>query len=137
MHKHGKESGFDAAGWGILNAWQYYNTTGADIATSMTPTYNWLGNGEKLRSFILGELSGGMPRSSIGAGIGTTVAPGRTGKWDYNWTEPTLNQFVSWLKSEEGGNIPRVDFWRADIDYNWPANGTASWVFSAAQMFLS
>lgn len=137
MHAKKKQSGFCSAGWGILDYWSIYNTSGVDIATSMTPTYNWLGNGEPLFQFVVAELAkGAMPRQSVGAGIGTMLAPGYKPEWDYNWTQPTLQIFTTFLTSD-AVNISRMDFWRADIDPNWGPEATAPFVFLAAAAFLS
>lgn len=138
MHSVGKQSGFDSAGWGILDAWSYYRRTDVDICTSMTPTYNYLPpNAEPLKKFVLAETNpiSGMPIKSVGAGIGTTLAPGIKPEWDYHWTQPTLTAFASWLKSP-AANVTRMDFWRADIDSNLPASSTATWVLESAAMFL-
>jgi hypothetical protein len=135
MHAVGKQAGFCSAGWGILDFWSAYRSTKVDICTSMTPTYNWLGNGEPLYHFVLQEIAeGAMPIASVGAGLGTMVASGYKPEWQYNWTEQTMQTFSAWLRS--AANVTRMDFWRADIDHNWPPRATASFVFRAAAAFL-
>jgi hypothetical protein len=135
LHTVNGQSGFCSAGWGILDYWDVYRTANVDIATSMTPTYNWLGNGQILRSFVSQEVApGAMPVASVGAGIGTTIVPPYHAEWQYNWTEVTLHDFALWLKND--ANIQRLDFWRSDIDYNYAANATAKWVFAVAGLFL-
>ena len=135
MHRVKKQSGFCSAGWGILDQWSAYRSTGVDIATSMTPTYNWIGNGDVLFRFVTEEIApGAMPRLSVGAGVGTTMATGYHPEWQYNWTEHSLTVFSTWLK--ETANVTRMDFWRADIDHDWAPEATASFVFRAAAAFL-
>jgi hypothetical protein len=136
MHKVHREAGFCSAGWGILDQWSTYRTANVDIATSMTPTYNWLGNGDPLYRFVQGETaSGAMPVATVGAGVGTTMVAGYKPEWQYNWTAPTMKQFATWLR--DTANISRMDLWRADIDHNWHPAATAPFVFEAAAAFLN
>lgn len=135
LHAAGKEVGFDSAGWGILHSWGVYAATGVDISTSMTPTYEYTGNGSAMREFILGQIEGGMPVQAIGAGIGTMLTSAYKPEWQYNWTAPTLSSFAGWLAGTAG--VQRMDFWRADIDYNYDPTATQPFVFQAAAAFLS
>ena len=136
MHRVGKQSGFCTSNWGILQAWKIYRFTHVDIATSMV--YGWVGDGTPLYDFVEGELAkGGMPRDSVGFGVGTTVIPQRReAVTNFNWTSETLLNFTEWLRLPSV-NITRLDFWRTDIDFRWPANATEPWVFRAAADFLS
>lgn len=113
LHPVGKVLGFDVAGWGILDFWKIYATTGADIFTSMTPTYSGA-NLTNSQLFLAGEIAGGIPLAAIGVGIGTALAPGEKPEWNYNWTADKLSTFLAFV-GETG--LQQVDFWRADIDH--------------------
>lgn len=136
MHQvRGASVGFDSAGWGILDYWGVYNSTGMDIATSMSPTYAYTGDGSAQRDFIMKQVAGGMPLASIGAGIGTMLTSDHKPEWQYNWTAPTLSAFAGWLQGTAG--VRRMDFWRADIDHNYAPTATQPFVFQSAAAFLS
>ncbi len=122
--------GFDVAGWSILDQWEVYATLPVDIFTSMTPTYFGT-NQTANRDFISGEVAGGVPAAAISAGIGSMLAVPGTAKWDYNWTQGALTDFLTWLPT---AGVTGVDVWRADIDgYGY----TADWFLDGVAAFLA
>lgn len=129
LHTRGKRLGFDTAGWGILDYWGVYKDTGADIFTSMTPTYDGT-NVTLNEEFVDEQVAAGVPVDHVAAGIGTMLAPGQAPEWDYNWTQPKLSEFATWLGAH---GVAQIDFWRADID---SYKVTASWYFDIAAAFL-
>lgn len=131
MHAQGKLFGFNTASWGILNAWDVYKGTSADIFASMTPTYFGT-NLEKSRKFVQDQIDAGIAVGKIGVGLGTMLAPGNTPQWNYNWTQANLASYVNWLTATPG--VTRLELWRADI------NGyktTAGWFLDIVTKFLA
>ena len=130
LHARGKTLGFDTAGWGILDFWSEYRSTGVDIFTSMTPTYK--GNDiTESQAFVLKQISDGIPLGHIAAGIGTMLVDGEAPKWNYNWTSARLQTFTTWLS--DTAHVSQIDFWRCDID---SYQTTAPYYFAVAEAFL-
>ena len=53
-------------------------------------------------------------------------------KWDYNWTQPRLQSFIEYLRSQQ---VTKMAFWRSDIDDE--GNCTQPYYFAAASAFLA
>jgi len=80
------------------------------------------------------EIAEGTSLDQLAVGVGTMITDGcPTGeaKWDYNWTESRLRDFVG---SIEQRGVQSLDFWRADIDDE--GNCTESYYFDVATEFL-
>ena len=126
--------------WGILDGhrlpegYGLYAVTGVDRMMSMAGTYFGT-NLTKNRYNVDLELKQGVSLSQLAVGIGTMIEPScATGpaKWDYNWTEAKLNEFVAFVEQRQ---ITRLYFWRADIDDE--GDCTSPYFFDVARRWLA
>ena len=111
-----------------------YAATGVDRMMSMAGTY--FGTNLTRNEYNVDlELSQGASLDQTAVGVGTMISENcSTGpaKWDYNWTEAGLRDFVNFV--EEKG-IEHLDFWRADIDNE--GDCTEAYYFDVAAEFLA
>ena len=81
------------------------------------------------------EIKQGVSLSQLAVGVGTMIDPNCvTGpaKWDYNWTESKLTDFVGFVESR---SISKLYFWRADIDDEGEC--TRPYYFDVARRWLA
>jgi len=123
--------GMDISNWGILDQYAVYSSARLSIYTSMATTYY----GYNISNNELGveqELLH-LPAESIRAGICSMISGNPNFTRNCGWNQTDLNEFLNFLKSDNI-NIPRVDIWRADIDYN--GLNTSQWFIEKLQTFV-
>ena len=140
MHAVGLRAEMCISDWGILDGhtvpegYGAYAATGVDRMMSMAGTY--FGTNLTRNEYNVDlELSQGASLDQTAVGVGTMISENcSTGpaKWDYNWTEAGLRDFVNFV--EEKG-IEHLDFWRADIDNE--GDCTEAYYFDVAAEFLA
>lgn len=140
LHSRKKFLAVCVSDWGIIgpNYYPLLATSGADQFISMGSTY-------KRSAFIKVNVQlmiESFPLDTISIGIGTMVPAechcvyGNTGNCteDYNWTEPTLASFLSWVQAQ---GIQTLAVWRTDI---YPAyclpSGVQPWFMDAVKSFV-
>ena len=139
MHVAGLQAEMCVSSWGILDGhstpqgYGVYSSTGVDRMMSMAGTYFGTNLTKNFHNVQL-ELAQGVSVSQLAVGVGTMIQSGcATGpaKWNYNWTEGRLREFVGYL---ENRSVSRLSFWRADIDDEGEC--TESYYFDVARRFL-
>ena len=140
MHAVGSSAEMCTSDWGILDGhllpegYGLYAATGVDRMMSMAGTYFGT-NLTKNRYNVDLEIKQGVSLSQLAVGVGTMIDPNCvTGpaKWDYNWTESKLRDFVGFVESR---SISKLYFWRADIDDEGEC--TAPYYFDVARRWLA
>ncbi len=129
-HAQGVELDICVSSWGVLDNFTAFAGTGVDGMMSMASTYfgtNITGNEE----WVLKEQAQGVSASQLRVGIGSANAVWQ--KWNYNWTEPRFDTFVSWLEQH---SVQHIDLWRTDLDTTNATNGTAPWMIDRLETFL-
>lgn len=162
MHDEGLELEMCVSSWSILTSFEYvprfsrianssirrcenaartlttsnsndsvYADTGVDGMMSMASTYFGT-NVTSDEGWVEKERTEGVSREQLRVGIGTTNSI--VEKWDYNWTQPRFESFVTFLEEKD---VRSIDLWRTDIDATNATNATATWMVSGLQHFLS
>ena len=140
MHAVGSSAEMCTSDWGILDGhllpegYGIYAATGVDRMMSMAGTYFGT-NLTKNRYNVDLEIKQGVSLSQLAVGVGTMIDPNCvTGpaKWNYNWTESKLRDFVGFVESRQ---ISKLYFWRADIDDEGEC--TAPYYFDVARRWLA
>ena len=103
--------------------------------------WNWR---PRLTDVIEAELNASVSRSQLSVGVGSMIVgehadgsgapcldPGTGKNWNYQWTEPALRSFVSWLQSKD---ILNLDIYRCDMhELN---TTTEPWDYEITSKFL-
>ena len=140
MHSVGLQGEMCVSDWGILDGhtvpegYGLYATTGVDRMMSMAGTYFGTNLTKNRYNFEL-ERAQGVGFDQLAVGLGTMIdepCPTGPAKWQYNWTEAKLRNFVGYVQQ---AGTRYVDIWRADIDNE--GNCTAQYYFDVARDFLA
>ena len=147
MHNVGLRAEMCVSSWGILdghtvdNGYGVYATTGVDKMMSMASTYFGTNITQNEANVQLELAQGVSNPGQLSVGIGTMISddpqsPCPTGpaKWDYNWTEARLRDFVLNFLAVPPVAAQDLVFWRADIDNE--GNCTKAYYFDVAKEFL-
>ena len=136
LHMVSKEAGMCISSWGILDYYGEYADTSLDIMMSMAGTYFGT-NVSKNMYNVQQELAAGVSLKQISIGVGSMMTSScrQRQRWNYNWTQARLSEFVAWAEHK---GVESIDVWRADIDS--PGGGTEctqQFYFDIIKAFLS
>lgn len=140
MQAVGLQAEMCTSDWGILDGhtvpegYGLYASTGVDRMMSMAGTYFGTNLSKNRYNFDL-ERAQGVTLDQLAVGVGTMIADGCAtgpGKWNYNWTEAKLRDFVSYVQKAD---TRALDIWRADIDNE--GDCTEPYYFDVAAAFLA
>lgn len=131
LHSKGVQLGMCISSWSILTEFGLYAATGVDQMMSMASTY-FGSNITANEAWVTKELAQGMSLDQLAVGFGSTNSI--TQKWDYNWTQPEFESFMSFLASQK---VLTIDMWRTDIDTLNATAGTEHWIYDSLANFIA
>ena len=138
MHAVGKQSGFCASNWGIVDVNHFaqpYANSQVDIVSNMG-SYSFPGAMAPLQNYLVNAIRHLAPlggAKAISSDVGTMMVPPYKPPINFNWQPDTLSEFLNFVSSH---GVQQVTAWRADLDENYPANATQPWFFRALASFI-